>query len=380
MKNNVPVLVQAVNDNSYWMKSIFAGLRKSAERREYALEFINSADCVTRSDYFGISSIIVCGYTTSWLESTLSNLLKKNFNPIVVNAGLSHWMLKYCNGISFALEESIEHSIQYLASVGRQSIALLGINKNSLADCLKENTFTKKTNEMFNISKANIFYGDNSLFECVDGFINTFTEGKIDAVICANDTVAIYLINRMLEDGFNIPEDLYIIGMGNSRLGQNISIPLTSVDFDYEELGRQAIEQWRYIQKGNDKIHINISVPCRIIIRETTGDIGLAETKYSLTCIDNLSDKNIKTDVNAYYEDADVQKIIKFETFLKTCDSMDFRILEGLSRGKNDFMLTESLNMSDRAIRYRISKMAKKLGVRTREEIVNIISDMRAFE
>ena len=59
---------------------------------------------------------------------------------------------------------------------------------------------------------------------------------------------------------------------------------------------------------------------------------------------------------------------------------MDFCILEGIMHGKNDNKLTESLNMSDRAIRYRISKMAKKLGIQTREEICNIINEMKAFQ
>ena len=225
-----------------------------------------------------------------------------------------------------------------------------------------------------------VFYGRNPLHDCVNDFIDEFVKGDINAVVCANDTVAIYLINRMIEDGFNIPEDLYIIGMGNTKLGQKISIPLTSIDFNYEELGKQAIELWRYVQKFNSKIHVNISVPCKIIIRATTSDNALTESEYTSVFLSGLSSSDKETNIEEYYEDAAVQKIIKFEAFLKSCDNMDFCILEGIMHGKNDNKLTESLNMSDRAIRYRISKMAKKLGIQTREEICNIIHEIKAFQ
>ena len=380
LKITVPIIIQKENSDSYWTKSIFAGFRQSAEKHDYKLEFINDAENTVRSDFPDSSSIIVSGYTTEWLEETLKSLIKKGFNPIVVNACLSPWMRKHCNGISFALDESVEHSIQYLYLTGRQHIALLGINKNSLADQVKRKTFLKVKGELFPESNDFVFYGRNPLYDCVNDFIDEFVKGDINAVVCANDTVAIYLINRMIEDGFNIPEDLYIMGMGNTKLGQKISIPLTSIDFNYEELGKQAIELWCYLQKFNSKIHVNISVPCKIIIRATTSDNALTESEYTSVFLSDFSSSDKETNIEEYYEDAAVQKIIKFEAFLKSCDNMDFCILEGIMHRKNDNKLAESLNMSDRAIRYRISKMTKKLGIQTREEICNIINEMKAFQ
>lgn len=254
MKASVPIIVQAVSSHSYWVKSIFSGLRESAEKGDYALDFIGDAARVSRADYPESGSIIVIGYAADWLKNTLDDLIKKGFQPIVVNEWLSPAMLKYCNGVSFRLKESVEHAVKYFASAGRHRVALLGTNSHSLADSLKEETFKQVIEEYYGESGLYIFPGGNPLSECIDEFIEAFVENDIDAVLCANDTVAIHLINRMVKDGFNIPENLYVIGMGNSRLGQRISIPLSSVDFDYEELGRQALGLWRYIQRGNNKV------------------------------------------------------------------------------------------------------------------------------
>lgn len=93
-----------------------------------------------------------------------------------------------------------------------------------------------------------------------------------------------------------------------------------------------------------------------------------------------MPDSEMETNIDEFYEDADVQKIIKFEVFLRACDDMDYRVLEEILQGRSDSKMAERLNISDRAIRYRINKMTKKLGVQTREEIVNIVRDLRAFE
>ena len=377
LKKTVPIITQKVNSHSYWVKSILAGLRQSAEKRDFILDFIDSVDDSRLSSYKSGSSIIVVGYVADWLKNTLDALIKKGFSPIIANAWLSPSMLKICNGVYFQLGEAIEQSMQYLTRAGRKRIALFGTNEHSLADRLKEETY-KRTIENNKLNNETlIFRGRNPLCECVDEFIDNFVENEIDAVICANDTVAIYLINRMVASGFNIPDDLYVIGMGNSCFAQKNSIPLSSIDFDYEELGRRVLELWACIGRDDVKVHAEITIPCRFISRTSTDDFVCSEhtivdEQIDETCIDN--------NIDEYYEDEDVQKIIKFENFLNTCDDMDYSVIKEMMHGRSDSKMADLLNMSDRAIRYRINKMVKKLGVQTREEIVNMVRDLNAFE
>ena len=49
----------------------------------------------------------------------------------------------------------------------------------------------------------------------MDRFIEAFFENNIDAIVCANDSVAILLIQEMLKNGIKIPEDAYVVGVGN---------------------------------------------------------------------------------------------------------------------------------------------------------------------
>lgn len=379
MKNSVPIIVQTVGKHSYWVESIFSGLRQSAEKSDYELEFIDNAEAIQRKDYPECGSIIVIGYVVDWLHRTIDVLLKKGFQPMLVNAWISPEMMKYCNGVYFQLDQTVENCLKYLSLSGRRKIVFFGTNTLSLADRMKEETFKKNAATYNEDQSALIFPGGNPINEYVECFLKNFEEKDIDAVICPNDTVAIHLINRMLKEGFKIPDDLYIIGMGNSLLGQNISIPLSSVDFNYEELGRQAFGLWRYIQRGTNPVHGEISLPCRFIPRASTGDFAFSEPKIHSFLGSTVNENEIETNCDEFYEDEDMQRIIMFEVFLRSCDEIDYRVLEGILNGKSDTKMAEQYNISDRAIRYRINKMSKKLCVQTREEIVNIIRDLRAF-
>ena len=62
LKNSVPIIVQAVAKRSYWVESIFIGLRKAAEKSDYELEYISSVDMLERADSSECGSIIVIGY------------------------------------------------------------------------------------------------------------------------------------------------------------------------------------------------------------------------------------------------------------------------------------------------------------------------------
>ncbi len=218
MKNSVPIVVQTVAKHSYWVESIFTGLRKSAEKSDYELEYIDNAEVVERADYPEPCSIIVIGYVVGWLYQSLNILLEKGFHPIVVNAGVSPAMLKCCSRVFFQLEESIENCLKYLSLAGRKNISLFGTNTLSLADRIKEETFKKLAVNYNADGSAPVIQGGNPISENIEVFLSLFEEQEIDAVICPNDTVAIHLINRMVKEGFKIPEDLYVIGMGNSQL------------------------------------------------------------------------------------------------------------------------------------------------------------------
>ncbi|WP_328992718.1 LacI family transcriptional regulator [Kribbella sp. NBC_01245] len=65
---------------------------------------------------------------------------------------------------------------------------------------------------------------------------------KPDAIICANDLLAVGLMHVLAERGLAVPKDIAVIGMDDSELAEQCYPTLTSVNLGSAERGRRAAE------------------------------------------------------------------------------------------------------------------------------------------
>jgi LacI family transcriptional regulator, galactose operon repressor len=65
---------------------------------------------------------------------------------------------------------------------------------------------------------------------------------KIDAVFAANDPAAIGAMKAVWDSGLGVPEDIAIVGAGNVVHSDLLRVPLTTVSWSKEEMGRRAAE------------------------------------------------------------------------------------------------------------------------------------------
>jgi DNA-binding LacI/PurR family transcriptional regulator len=61
-----------------------------------------------------------------------------------------------------------------------------------------------------------------------------------DAIFAASDPIAIGALESLQQRGLRIPEDFGLIGVGNVRYGQYLSVPLSTVDQQRQEIGKKA--------------------------------------------------------------------------------------------------------------------------------------------
>ena len=378
MKTPVQIVVQPFLDNSYWINDIIVGIKSICDTINYYPRVIIDENINFSEMGLNNSCVIVVGYDVSWLHKTINSLQKICCKTIVVNSWVSEDLLKSNNAVYFTLDSIIEQACTYLSMNKREKTVLFGINERSLADFIKKDTFIQ-LNKSLKKGDVKVYSFKDSLSKSLNDFLQDFSEGNIDSVICANDTIAICLQNMLKKEGFKIPEDLFVIGMGNSELGKYVSPSITTFEFDYFELGKQTFWLWKSLIKDDKDTHREVKLICPFIIRESTENLIYTEKDQ-----DRLEHQNLKmvieNDMNAYFEDETIKTVINFETFFRSCDKQDISILKGIVKNKNYNLISESLFMTDRAIRYRINKMNKKLGISTREEMVKMIKSFNIFE
>lgn len=83
-------------------------------------------------------------------------------------------------------------------------------------------------------------YSDDSAATALSFFEK---KGKLDAVVCYNDRMALLFMMAAFSSGYQIPEDIAITGCDDTPDGHNVTPVLTTVSFPVYTLGTAAVEQ-----------------------------------------------------------------------------------------------------------------------------------------
>jgi LacI family transcriptional regulator len=91
-----------------------------------------------------------------------------------------------------------------------------------------------------------------------------------DAVLCGSDEIARGALDVLRERGVGIPQDVAVMGFDNWAIMVNGARPqLTSIDMDFENLGRRAAQRLFAAIDGDDTPGVE-ELPCRLVIRGST--------------------------------------------------------------------------------------------------------------
>ncbi|MGI8328367.1 LacI family DNA-binding transcriptional regulator [Actinomadura scrupuli] len=111
----------------------------------------------------------------------------------------------------------------------------------------------------------------------------TATEGKLaarrlleratppSAVFCANDLLAIGMVNELLRLGVKIPGEIAVVGYDDLELASTAAVPLTTVRLPLHELGWTAAElALNEIAQREEHRHRHLTLAPELVVREST--------------------------------------------------------------------------------------------------------------
>jgi LacI family transcriptional regulator len=116
-------------------------------------------------------------------------------------------------------------------------------------------------------------HGDSSGYDGMRQLLQT--RPVPDGVFCYNDPVAIGGMKAILQAGLKMPQDIAVIGAGNVRYSDVLSVPLTTIDQGTCRIGMLAAELLiARIGSKNSLRPQKILIPPRIVERESTQRLG----------------------------------------------------------------------------------------------------------
>ena len=171
-------------------------------------------------------------------------------------------------------EKASYDMVSYLISKGHKNIASLGIRKDI------DRTFEKKKIEGYNrameehgLKKVNMYVeglGEEFVKSEEDTIIETVKKEKITAIFASYDTIAIHLINLLLDNNYKTPDDISVTGFGGSYISNIYRPKVTTVKIPYYDIGAVSIRKiLKKIAKEDDNLAENVVLPSEILERES---------------------------------------------------------------------------------------------------------------
>ncbi|MDU2110289.1 MAG: LacI family DNA-binding transcriptional regulator [Peptoniphilus lacydonensis] len=171
-------------------------------------------------------------------------------------------------------EKASYDMVSYLISKGHKNIASLGIRKDI------DRTFEKKKIEGYNrameehgLKKVNMYVeglGEEFVKSEEDTIIETEKKKKITAIFASYDTIAIHLINLLLDNNYKTPDDISVTGFGGSYISNIYRPKVTTVKIPYYDIGAVSIRKiLKKIAKEDDNLAENVVLPSEILERES---------------------------------------------------------------------------------------------------------------
>ncbi len=130
-----------------------------------------------------------------------------------------------------------EHGAKKIVYIGGPKEHLeSNLRLKAVRDVLRENGLT--------LPDENIIYGDWAKTTCVDEFAIWCgrAKGLPDAVICANDIMAMGICDYVKDIGRSIPEDVIVTGYDCLTMGQEYEPPISSVSHEWGSMSRRAMQ------------------------------------------------------------------------------------------------------------------------------------------
>ncbi|HEY8589279.1 MAG TPA: LacI family DNA-binding transcriptional regulator [Naasia sp.] len=97
-------------------------------------------------------------------------------------------------------------------------------------------------------------------------------EDRPTAVFCANDMLALGVLQELVLHGVAVPGDVSVVGFDDLDWAATSVVPLTSVRQPRDLLGRTAVRMLLdEIEQGADHVHEHVSFPPELIVRKSSG-------------------------------------------------------------------------------------------------------------
>jgi len=252
-------------------RSVWNGVQSALEKSDIATRLQQSHMTLDEAREYvhdvSVSGLIILGGA---VKPEFGDFLVRHKVPFVV-AGARLESLNV-NAVMADVSDGILQVANYLTGKGKRHIGFV----NGPADTM---TSTEKLNALrLALYAQGVSFPSNHLvssnFTAEDGYQQTIQliqqMPTVDAIIYADDSIAMGGMRALREHNLRIPEDVSVVGFGDYEIASYITPRLSSVRFDMRMMGRIAARRLKMLLDEPDNDPWLIRTPTELVIRDSS--------------------------------------------------------------------------------------------------------------
>lgn len=162
-------------------------------------------------------------------------------------------------------EQAAELVLRQFISEGRKKLIFAGTYQDT-----EQEKFYIQHAVAIGIKVQSIYFGNAPTPEEISAKTSEILSHNSDAVFASNDLLAVAIVNKALQKGIKIPEQLSIIGVGDIEVAKYSSPALSTVKIDFDKIAKKALQFMNSKVKKNNSEEKHYIVKSEIILRGTT--------------------------------------------------------------------------------------------------------------
>lgn len=233
---------------------------------------LNIYKLINPEDYDGLIVFSTMLNDTETAVNLCRDAMQKNIP--VVSVGMK---IPGAHSICVSNEEGMRELVEHLISEHNVKSAFFIAGTPDHVDSVSRLDITKRVFEEHGISFTDddFAYGkwsNKHTADIIDSLVDS-PKGLPDAIICANDVMAMAACTQLEKRGYLAPEDVIVTGYDGSEEGKIFYPALTTVEQSYEKIGYRACEMIFEQVDGDNALKDEV-VPSRLSVGESCGCRG----------------------------------------------------------------------------------------------------------
>ena len=348
----IPIAITAVN-----------GVRRMAAARGYAVRLYEGCEQLL-ADSPAHLPVIVVGSESTRMPIVLHQLQRASRCVVVTSMDADHIDAHYsCS--TFSRRIATEQLLEFMLDKGCRRIALVGCGDRSVNDMVHSDAMERYLRKSGR-ARGRSFWYQARISESFESFLSQ--KANFDAVLCPNDFAAVAFMRFLENRGVRVPEDLLLASFKSNFISEYCKPSITSFMVDFYAMGENAVTVWTFLaDAGNDRLQMRITVPGRIVERESTGKEAPA------ACREPDLDGVSSYQGGPFYDDPMLQSLMRVERCFQSCDELDLRIIGLMLDNCNYEYISDALFLSGSSLQYRARKIFRMAETENRRDFINLL-------